>query len=207
MNGEVVWQPQGLGGTGKISAHLRNLYWLSEVQSQPSNPSAINPPDTAATASPAPRELPALEITVEDFQFRGKQIGHFELIGYPDGEDWRLRRLRITNPDGSLTGDGVWHGGPTSKQTDINLLLEISNAGKILARSGYPDTVKNGSGKLAAKLSWDGQPDAFSYATLNGTLKLDTGKGQFLKMDPGMGKLLSILSLQALPKRITLDFT
>ncbi|PIV91698.1 MAG: TIGR02099 family protein, partial [Gallionellales bacterium CG17_big_fil_post_rev_8_21_14_2_50_54_146] len=92
-------------------------------------------------------------------------------------------------------------------QTDINLLLEISNAGKILARSGYPDTVKNGSGKLAAKLSWDGQPDAFSYAALNGTLKLDTGKGQFLKMDPGMGKLLSILSLQALPKRITLDFT
>ena len=207
LNGEVVWQPQGLGGTGKISAHLRNLYWLSKVSPQPSNPSATNPPDTAATVSPAPRELPALEITVEDFQFRGKQIGHFELIGYPDGEDWRLRRLRITNPDGSLTGDGVWHGGPTSKQTDINLLLEISNAGKILARSGYPDTVKNGSGKLAAKLSWDGQPDAFSYAALNGTLKLDTGKGQFLKMDPGMGKLLSILSLQALPKRITLDFT
>src|SRR3990172_6370875 len=91
-------------------------------------------------------------------------------------------------------------------QSQVNLLLEISDAGKILARSGYPNTVKGGSGKLAANLSWAGTPDEFNYATLDGTLKLDTSKGQFLKMDPGIGKLLGILSLQALPKRITLDF-
>ncbi|MGP1682820.1 MAG: YhdP family protein, partial [Giesbergeria sp.] len=30
--------------------------------------------------------------------------------------------------------------------------------------------------------------------------------GQFLKIEPGIGKLLGILSLQALPRRITLDF-
>src|SRR5665811_511054 len=70
-----------------------------------------------------------------------------------------------------------------------------------------PNTVKNGSGTLIANLTWDGQPDDFNYASLDGTLKLDTGRGQFLKMDPGIGKLLGILSLQALPKRITLDFT
>ena len=47
----------------------------------------------------------------------------------------------------------------------------------------------------------------FGIANLNGKISLDTGKGQFLKMeDPAIGKLLSILSLQALPKRITLDF-
>ena len=36
---------------------------------------------------------------------------------------------------------------------------------------------------------------------------MDAGKGQFLKIDPGIGKLLGILSLQALPRHITLDFT
>jgi uncharacterized protein YhdP len=148
-----------------------------------------------------------MEISIEDLLYKGKQIGRFELIGVPEGRDWRLRRLHITNPDGTLTGDGVWRSAQASMQTQINLLLEISNAGKILARSGYPNTVKNGSGKLAANLSWNGQPDDFNYATLDGTLKLDTGRGQFLKMDPGIGKLLGILSLQALPKRITLDFT
>ena len=46
----------------------------------------------------------------------------------------------------------------------------------------------------------------YSKARLNGNLSLDTGKGQFLQIEPGVGKLLSILSLQALPKHITLDF-
>jgi uncharacterized protein YhdP len=115
--------------------------------------------------------------------------------------------LHITNPDGSVTGNGLWRSNQTHMQTQLNILLEISNAGKILARSGYPNTVKNGSGKLTANLSWDGQPDEFNYATLDGTIKLDTGQGQFLKMEPGFGKLLGIMSLQALPKRITLDFT
>ncbi len=196
-NGEVTWQPQSDGGKGKLTAHMKNLYLAEE---KPATPKA-EPKTEPATV--APRQLPALEIAIEDLLYKKKNIGHFELVGFPEGQDWRLKRLRITNPDGSVTGDGYWR----NTQTQVNLLMDISNAGKILARSGYPNTVKNGSGKLSAKLSWDGQPDDFSYATLDGTLKLDTGKGQFLKMDPGLGKLLGILSLQELPKRIALDFT
>ncbi|MDO8349795.1 MAG: YhdP family protein [Gallionella sp.] len=206
MNGELVWQPKGYAGGGKVVANLRNLHWPEKDKTKASSPTSTLR-SGESVAAPHPRELPAMEIAIEDLLFKGKQIGRFELVGYPEGQDWRLRRLRITNPDGSVTGDGVWHGANTSMQTQVNLLLEISNAGKILARSGYPNTVKNGSGKLIATLRWDGQPDEFNYASLDGALKLDTGKGQFLKMDPGIGKLLGILSLQALPKRITLDFT
>lgn len=203
LNGELTWQPHGYNGGGKLSAHLRNLYWTA------ANTTKTAPEKTPAdtqSVEPRPNDLPAMDISIDDLLYKGKQIGRFELVGVPDGHDWHLRRLHITNPDGSVTGDGFWRSAQTSMQTQVNLLLEISDAGKILARSGYPNTVKNGSGKLAANLSWNGQPDEFNYATLSGTLKLDTGKGQFLKMDPGIGKLLGILSLQALPKRITLDF-
>jgi uncharacterized protein YhdP len=162
---------------------------------------------TVKPGEPHPQELPALEISIEDLLFKGKNIGRFELVGFPEGQDWRLRRMLVTNPDGNLSGDGIWHQEQNSIKTQLNLLLDISNAGKILARSGYPNTVKNGSGKLLVNLSWNGQPDEFNYSSLNGTFKLNTGQGQFLKMDPGIGKLLGILSLQALPKRITLDFT
>ncbi|MDP1996229.1 MAG: YhdP family protein, partial [Gallionella sp.] len=201
LNGEVEWQPHG---EGKLTARLKNLFWSGD------DPAVAVPARTAQPAQPAtvsPDNLPAMQIAIENFQMKDKQIGRLELVGHPDGKDWRLRRLRVTNPDGTLSGDGIWHGGEANARSDVNLLLEISDAGKILARSGYPKTVKDGSGKLAANLSWDGTPGKFNYATLDGTLRLDTGKGQFLKMDPGAGKLLGILSLQALPKRITLDFT
>ena len=199
LNGEVIWLPQSFNGAGKVTARLRNLYWTD------SEAPAVQP--AAKPVESSPHKLPAIEISIDDLLYKNKQIGHFELTGYPEGQDWRLRRLHISNADGSINGDGLWHSTQAHSQTQINLLMDISNAGKILARSGYPNTVKNGSGKLAANMSWNGQPDKFNYATLEGTLKLDTGKGQFLKMDPGIGKLLGILSLQALPKRITLDFT
>ncbi|MFZ2541016.1 MAG: YhdP family protein [Gallionella sp.] len=267
LNGEAVWQPHGyVHGhemSGKLKVRLSNLQWGEDEQhstsAQPDNftlPEKIEPLNKD---EPKERlqmeELPALDIAIENFQIGGKQIGRFELVGHPEGEDWRMRRLHITNQDGALTGDGIWYGGlPSIKdgdiavgtqagsaftdgeatargveagspniakaepkiaptrtdrnilQSQINLLLEISDAGKILARSGYPNTVNGGSGKLAANLSWSGTPNQFNYASLNGTLKVDTDKGRFVKMEPGVGKLLSILSMQALPKRITMDF-
>jgi uncharacterized protein YhdP len=51
-----------------------------------------------------------------------------------------------------------------------------------------------------------GNPQSIDYPSLTGNLKLDAKQGQFSKIEPGIGKLLGILSLQAIPRRITLDF-
>jgi uncharacterized protein YhdP len=187
-------------------AHLSNLQWSGEEQSKPALPSA-QPVNARQASKTQPGDIPALDISIENLQIEGKHIGRMQMIGHPENKDWRMRRLNITNPDGSLVGDGIWSDTRGQQKTQLNLLLDISDAGKILARSGYPNTVKGGSGRLVADLSWAGTPDEFSSATLNGSLKLDTGKGQFLKMDPGAGKLLSVLSLQDLPRHIALGFT
>jgi uncharacterized protein YhdP len=59
---------------------------------------------------------------------------------------------------------------------------------------------------LSGNLGWMGGLQDFNLATLNGDLNLAVKQGQFLKVDPGAAKLLGILSLQALPRRIALDF-
>ena len=41
---------------------------------------------------------------------------------------------------------------------------------------------------------------------MNGAFTVNVEAGQFLKADPGIAKLLGVLSLQALPRRLTLDF-
>ena len=47
---------------------------------------------------------------------------------------------------------------------------------------------------------------AFDGASLSGELRLRAEEGQFLEIEPGIGKLISLMSLQALPRRIALDF-
>ncbi len=203
-NGEIVWQPQG---KGKLVARLKNLSLDKGEDGKKED--AMHKPAAAGNIdeSTASTEFPALDLTVDDLTLKGKQLGRLELLAQQHGRDWLLERMHITNPDGVLTADGKWNMAAGKVQTQVNLKLEISDAGKILARSGYPNSVKNGSGKLEGEFIWQGGPDEFSHATLDGILKLDAGKGQFMKIDTGIGKLLGILSLQALPKHITLDFT
>ena len=41
---------------------------------------------------------------------------------------------------------------------------------------------------------------------MSGAFTVNVASGQFLKAEPGIAKLLGVLSLQALPRRLTLDF-
>jgi uncharacterized protein YhdP len=90
--------------------------------------------------------------------------------------------------------------------TRVNVKMEVNDIGKFLARLDYPDNVKRGKAKLEGQLSWAGSPAELDFATLSGDLSLEARNGQFTKVKPGIGKLLGILSLQALPRHITLDF-
>lgn len=212
LSGEMVWEPHGYNEGSLFRARLSRLLLAGTKQLQLPEPSAKPVKPSLPVKSKQgdksyPGNIPALDISIDNLQLKGKHIGRLELIGHPEGSDWLMRRLNITNPDGSLVGSGVWSDAQGQQKTQLKLLLDIRDAGKVLDRSGYPSTVKGGNGRLAADVSWAGSPDKFSYATLNGSLKLDTGKGRFLKMDPGAGKLLSVLSLQDLPRHIVLGFT
>jgi uncharacterized protein YhdP len=66
--------------------------------------------------------------------------------------------------------------------------------------------VRRGTARLEGSLSWSGVPYELDYPTLTGILGLQAAKGQFVKLDPGMGKLLGVMNLQSLPRRVSLDF-
>ena len=84
--------------------------------------------------------------------------------------------------------------------------LDIKDAGALLERAGQPRTLKGGSGTLSGKVVWLGGPTHIDYPTLNGNLAVDLEHGQILKVDPGVAKLLGVLSLQSLARFATLNF-
>jgi len=205
VNGELSWQSgdRQSGGNGRLLARLKNL----DLAMAGSDESKKNQPETSAQITPAGTAvLPVIDVTVDRLSVKGKQLGRLELVAQPHEQEYQLDHLRLINPDGVLSVDGKWKMSAEEAQTQVHFKLEISDAGNMLTRTGYPDSVRNGSGKMEGTFAWPGAPWMYSNAKLNGNLSLDTGKGQFLQIDPGVGKLLSILSLQALPKHITLDF-
>ncbi|MFN7086091.1 MAG: YhdP family protein [Burkholderiales bacterium] len=194
FEGSAGWQPQG---RGKLTARLRKLVI----------PAAEDAAAVRTQAAPErKRELPALDIVADGFQVRGRQLGRLELVAVSGDRDWRIEKLRISNPDGAFTADGAWQNWPGQSRTQLDFQFNVNNIGKMLARFAYPEGVRNGVAKLHGTLAWPGAPQDFDYPALSGNLVVEATKGQFVKLEPGIGKLLGILSLQALPRRVTLDF-
>jgi uncharacterized protein YhdP len=151
-------------------------------------------------------DLPALDVVVDQFQYGAKQLGKLELNAVNQDRDWRIERLRVSSPDNVLTADGVWQSARADPRTQLNVKMEVSDIGKALTRWALPPAIKGGTAKIDGQLAWTGGPLDFDYPTLAGNLSFDAAKGQFVKLEPGLAKLLGILSLQALPRRISLDF-
>jgi len=92
------------------------------------------------------------------------------------------------------------------RRTVMNFKLDIADGGGMLARFGMKDVIRRGKGRMEGQVAWVGSPLTLDYPSMNGAFNVNIESGQFLKADPGLAKLLGVLSLQALPRRLTLDF-
>jgi len=189
--GDVVYRREG---DGRLVARFSRL-------AVPEDAPGVKPGE-------AMRDLPAVDIVADNFTHRGRKVGRVEVLARHEGTGpraWRIEKLAMTNPDSALTGSGVWRQGDAS-DTSLAFKLDVTDVGLFLDRFGFPNHVKGGKANLDGTLKWNGDPLTMDYATLNGQLKLHAEDGQFLEMEPGVGKLVSLMSLQMLPRRLSLDF-
>ena len=222
LAGRVQFSEGADGRAGKVHARLSRL----------SIPASTVDESAARLAEP-PAHIPALDIVAEQFELRGKKLGRLEIEavnqdlapsrqGARGVQDWQLTRLQLSTPEASFSANGHWavqarasalpsdprapRPADDPRRTLLHFKLDIRDAGALLARFDMPGVLARGQGHLDGSLGWTGSPFSPHYPSMQGQLKLDVGAGQFLKADPGVAKLLGVLSLQSLPRRLTLDF-
>ncbi|MES2957938.1 MAG: YhdP family protein [Pseudomonadota bacterium] len=192
----------GANNPGRIYARLARL--------------ALPPSDADSVENllvQAPASVPALDIVIDDFELRGKKFGRVEIeaanrAAEGGGREWRMNRFAVSNPDAQLTGTGQWRpgSGVGRQRMVMDFKLELANSGAALERLGFPGTMRGGKGRLSGQLQWAGSPLSLHVPSLDGRMHLALDAGQFLKAGPGAARLLSVLNLQALPRRLLLDF-
>jgi uncharacterized protein YhdP len=150
-------------------------------------------------------DFPVLDMNVEDFRMQDRALGRLDLLAHGAAQGLMIDNLQLTHPDSVFRMSGLWReSGQGETRADLN--LNVLDAGKFLARFGYADMLKRGSAEFQGNATWEGSPADFTFATLAGQLDFKAHGGQFLKVDPGVGKLLGVLSLQSLPRRLNFDF-
>jgi uncharacterized protein YhdP len=209
-SGDFTWRPSAYEERGAIRARLKTLSIAEETP-----PAAVAQNTTPATA-PKDADLPAFDVVAESFTLRGRWLGKLELRATPQSANWKIDQLVISNGHARVEMDGLWQrygdperapaSGAARSRTVMNVKLDANNMNALFNQFGYGDQVRGGSGKLSGILAWPGHTYDFATARLSGNFKVEASNGTFTKVEAGAGKLLGLISLQSLPRRITLDF-
>lgn len=197
VGGTVTWRP---GDKGRLVVRLKRLN-MPPAEKRETLPQAAPPATGSRTSS-----LPAMDVVINEMLLAGNSLGRVELQAVPQQGDLLIKRLVLITPESQLNVDGVWQSWLTQPRVRVHVRFDVNEVGRLLTRLGYPEGIRRGTAKIEGNLEWSGSPQRLDYPTLTGNFVLDAAKGQFVKLDPGIGKLLGIISLQSLPRRLTLDF-
>jgi uncharacterized protein (TIGR02099 family) len=208
LQGQVEYRQSRDDSPGRLMARLSRLSLGQSGVSQ-----------VEALLDRQPASLPSLDLVVDELELRGKKLGRLEVEALnrqlSQGQslrEWQLSRLRLSAPEGQLNATGSWaalpgaDGAAGRRGTQLAFKLEVADSGELLKRLGMDGAIRQGKGRLEGQLSWIGSPLALHHPSLQGQMVVDVASGQFLKADAGAAKLLGVLSLQALPRRLALDF-
>ncbi|ODP31416.1 YhdP family protein [Pandoraea sp. ISTKB] len=218
VSGFAEWQaPTDKNPSGAVRARLAKLVIPREDHGSDVLTQVLDEPSD---------EFPAIDVIANDFVLRDKPLGRLQLNAHNDIEDgvpvWQLTKLELSNNTATLDVKGNWRTSrrraaqaaqtpqtsddDVPRRTVLDFNLDVKDAGGLLDRLGLPKTLKDGSGTVSGRFGWRGGPDAIDYPTLGGRVAIDLKRGQILKADPGLAKLLNILSVQTLAKILTFDF-
>ena len=217
LDGYAEYRQPGPNGAGRVYARLSRLTLAQQSVKE-----------VEYLLDGQPTSVPALDIVVDDLQLRGKKFGRLELEAVNRnlnttngaGREWRLSKMSLQMPEAKLTATGNWvalnaqsptlplnaRAGAPARRTALNFKLEINDSGQLLERFGMKEVVRRGKGSIEGQVNWLGSPLQLDYPSLGGAFTINVEDGQFLKADPGLAKLLGVLSLQSLPRRLALDF-
>lgn len=169
------------------------------------------PPAPEGVTAPSldPRRLPPLHLLAEDFRLGNTRLGRARLEAYPIRSGLRVDMVKADTPSYTLLADGRWVVDEETgeQRSEFDLTITAENLGGMLSSFGYVGLVENGQTIAHLDAGWPGAPTDFALERLGGDLEVTVGPGRILQVEPGAGRVFGLLSLQQLPRRLTLDFS
>ncbi len=194
----TVHIPAQSSGDHKISARLDKLAVKKKNGNGGSGQTMIADPLT----------FPALDIQVDDFVFHGMPLGKLHLLALRDDDGIQIEKITLAKPGLTISARGNWQGAGNRDNSRFTATLHADEIAAMLETFNYDGSpMRRGETDIQLKAEWAGSPMDFALEKMNGKLIIEVSKGQILAVEPSAGRLFGLLSLQTLPRRLSLDFS
>jgi len=162
------------------------------------------PPEPPSPIQPQP--VRAISLQIDQLAYGDAELGQLSFSCEPKEGGMSLQRLALSGGPLELSGQGFSLHDPVLPRTELELDLSAKDMGKMMQALGFASVIGSGHFSARGKLVWPGGLNDFTLARLGGTMHMKVQDGHIEELQPGAGRLLGLFSLQALPRRLLLDF-
>ena len=165
-----------------------------------------DPVSTGVDMESDPADLPALHLYVRSFRYLGVELGETRVEAYPTSTGFHFEKVDASSDQLSVQASGDWSLGEQGQRSDFEIHMASESLGDFLQTMDISSSMEGGQTLVDFSAWWPGSPAAFALSRLNGQIEFSVVDGNITDASAGGGRLLGLLSIQALPKRLSLDF-
>ncbi|HSN52324.1 MAG TPA: AsmA-like C-terminal region-containing protein, partial [Woeseiaceae bacterium] len=168
-------------------------------------------PDAAAErAEVDPRTLPPITLKAAEFALGNRFLGALDMQLARTDEGLVADAFVARDASFAVVGNARWVADatdPSGFRSHLMATLTSTDVTETMQRLDYAPGIDGNDMTLMFDVSWSGGPRTDVFASLDGDVQVRFGAGQLNEIEPGAGRLFGLMSIVALPRRLSLDFT
>jgi len=181
------------------------LHWPSKKELLARGIVVPEPEQDGATSKP--NTYPDIDIQARNFRIFDKDFNQLSFKASANETAWQFKEINLSASGIDINATGQWFdNGSRNGMTKIVASALSKVGGKFLTDFGFGGFMQDGEIKIDTSVFWRGAPARFSFDRLNGDYNLDIRNGSFPKVDAESGRFFGLLNINALSRRLKLDF-
>jgi uncharacterized protein (TIGR02099 family) len=156
-----------------------------------------------------PRSLPPISFKVDQLAFGSRNFGAVTGTFVRTADGLESEDLIAKDETFEIVGNGKWvidESDPKGHRSFLTANLTSENVEQTMQRLDYDPGIESDDLAMLLDLSWSGGPSDDLMESLDGEVQVRIGQGQLADVKPGAGRVFGLMSIAALPRRLSLDF-
>ncbi len=157
-----------------------------------------------------PRMLPPITLKAAEFALGDRFLGAVETQFARTDAGLVAETFVARDATFEAVGNARWVAEPTDAAGYRSYLMATLNSTDVkttMQRLDYAPGIVSDEMTMLFDVSWSGGPRTDVFESLDGDVQVRFGAGQLDEIEPGAGRLFGLMSIVALPRRLSLDFT
>ncbi len=139
---------------------------------------------------------PMISFHCKDFQKGETSFGEVRFRLNPQSYGYEIQNLIANARTFQFSANGKWQWDEEQSFTSLEGQLLSNNMSHTLKQLGYPSAMREAKGKIQFNLTWPQSLFQFGFADAEGEARVSLRSGRILGVDPGLGRIIGLLSIK-----------